>query len=486
MPLPVIGNLLDLSFDQFWLRVSKWADMYGDLVYLRVFGQGILFLNSFEAAVDLLDKSGAAYAGRPLTVMCGKLCGCENITAFAQYGPEFRRHRRLMQHALGAGNIQGYRPLIMEETHFFLQRMAESGQDFVSHIRRYIGGQMFAIVYGHRIVDEKDPYLKRAENVLDLLSNHIASLGAGVWIVDIFPFLKYLPSWFPGAAFKRKASNWRTVIEDCVRLPFERVREDMSSDARTLASYCGVLYNRPAEDIGISRAQYESDIQWTAGTMYVASLDTTLIVLMHFALAMVLYPQVVQKAQAEIDQVVGHERLPTLDDRPALPYIEAILNECLRWGPPIPLALPHRLTKDDTYRGMRIPKNTLVFANVWRMTRDPELFPHPDEFMPERYLNLPADDPEAKQRDPRNTVFGFGRRRCPGATLVESSLWALMACMLATMDFHKATDSSGEPIEPHIEYRDVTLRMPTAFQCDIRPRSDRALELIREAVTAKE
>ncbi|KAI9063681.1 cytochrome P450 [Trametes sanguinea] len=489
-PLPLIGNIFDLTRHQLWLRVSKWADMYltwttGDLVYVHVFGKGFLFLNSYEAVYDLLDKRGAAYAGRPRSVMCSELCGCENINAFAQYGPQFRRHRWLMQHALGPGNIQGYRPLIMAETHLLLQRMSESGKDFMSHIRRwYIGGQTFAIVYGHRIVDENDPYLKRAENILELLSNQVASLGAGVWIVDIFPFLKHLPPWFPGAGFKRKASNWRTEIEACFRLPFERVREDMSNNAR--ASYCGVLLNKPTEDVGIGRAQYESDIQWTAGTMYVASLDTTLTVLMHFVLAMIQYPQVAQKAQAEIDRAVGPDRLPTFDDRPALPYVEAILNECLRWAAPIPLALPHRLTEDDTYRGMRIPKNTLVFANVWRMSRDPELFVNPNEFIPERYLNPPADDTEAKRRDPRNYVFGFGRRRCPGAALAESSLWAVMACMLATMDFNKATDSAGQPIQPLVEYRDVTFRIPTAFPCNIRPRSEHASKLIREAATARE
>jgi cytochrome P450 len=52
---------------------------------------------------------------------------------------------------------------------------------------------------------------------------------------------------------------------------------------------------------------------------------------------MVLYPDVQARARAEIDQVVGHDKIPCLDDRASLPYLDAILHEVLRWYPPAPL-----------------------------------------------------------------------------------------------------------------------------------------------------
>lgn len=55
-----------------------------------------------------------------------------------------------------------------------------------------------------------------------------------------------------------------------------------------------------------------------------------------FLLVMLLHPEVQQRAQQEIDQVIGNDRLPSLQDREALPYVEAILLECLRWYPVIP------------------------------------------------------------------------------------------------------------------------------------------------------
>ena len=85
----------------------------------------------------------------------------------------------------------------------------------------------------------------------------------------------------------------------------------------------------------------------------------------HFILAMILHPEVLAKVQEEMDTVVGHGRLPTFSDRASLPYLESVMSETLRWGVPVPLALPHRLMEDDTFNGYHIPKGTLVFGNVW-------------------------------------------------------------------------------------------------------------------------
>jgi hypothetical protein len=58
-------------------------------------------------------------------------------------------------------------------------------------------------------------------------------------------------------------------------------------------------------------------------------------------LALVLYPQVQRRAQAELDAVIGRDRLPTFDDKPHLPYIEAFCKELLRWKMPLPLGTIH-------------------------------------------------------------------------------------------------------------------------------------------------
>lgn len=82
-------------------------------------------------------------------------------------------------------------------------------------------------------------------------------------------------------------------------------------------------------------------------------------------MAMMLYPEVQRKAQEEIDRVIGIGRLPGPADREKLPYVEAVVKETLRWHPVAPMGLPHASTEDDVYQGYFIPKNSLLFANVW-------------------------------------------------------------------------------------------------------------------------
>ena len=87
-----------------------------------------------------------------------------------------------------------------------------------------------------------------------------------------------------------------------------------------------------------------------------------------FFLAMSLYPEVCKKAQAELLAVVGPDRLPDHPDRPNLPYVNAVIKECLRWQNATPLGMPHAVLADDEYEGHFIPAGAVVFANTWYAT----------------------------------------------------------------------------------------------------------------------
>lgn len=99
-------------------------------------------------------------------------------------------------------------------------------------------------------------------------------------------------------------------------------------------------------------------------------------------MAMILAPEVQKKAQAEIDTVIGPNRLPTLADRGNLPYVNAVVKELLRWHNVAPLGerpsftinhstesfflgVPHAATEDGVINGYFIPKGSLVVANLW-------------------------------------------------------------------------------------------------------------------------
>lgn len=84
-----------------------------------------------------------------------------------------------------------------------------------------------------------------------------------------------------------------------------------------------------------------------------------------FFMAMACYPEVQLKARAELDAVVGPNRLPNFDDRDSLPYLTAVAKECLRWQSVVPLGIPHRSLADDEYKGYFIPAGSAVIANLW-------------------------------------------------------------------------------------------------------------------------
>ncbi|KAG2126009.1 cytochrome P450 [Suillus bovinus] len=521
-PLPIIGNILDITLKELWLTAFKWARTYGPVTHIRIFNQSLVFLNTPKAVFDLLDKRGSIYSDKPHLIMAGELCGCKNMAAFTPYGDRARRQRKLMQKAFGPAVIPRYHGLMEMESRPFLSRLVSSPLQFQEHIRRYAGGLTLLVVYGHQVKSNDDPFLSLAEECVDILANHIAS-GGGIWPVDIFPALKHLPMWFPGASFKRNAQIWKAKMEEFVDRPYEFVKNEIRkgtanpsfvstlleppklsssldaffestipTDDETCPSDCDSSFSSDNTNAAKDTITYDHDheIRWTANSMYSASIDTTITTLSHFILAMVQHPHVLRRAQAELDEVLGSrgdgarssqsvaKRLPTFEDRAKLPYCDAVFTETLRWGVPVPLSLPHRLTQTDTYEGMHIPQGSLVFGNIWAIMRDPALYQDPEVFEPERWL---ADGEEAgKERDPRAFVFGFGRRRCPGTHLVESSIWLLITSMLATLDIRKARDERGVEIEPVVKFENAVFRIPSPFVCDIRPRSEEALRLIME------
>jgi cytochrome P450 len=131
---------------------------------------------------------------------------------------------------------------------------------------------------------------------------------------------------------------------------------------------------------------------------------------MTFFLAMTIFPEVQRQAQKELDRVIGGTRLPVSKDRDNLPYIVAVMKETHRWHLVLPMGLPHTSTEEDTCRGYRIPKGAMLLANSWWFTHDPSVYPDPMAFRPERFLETPTHKPEP---DPRNFIFGYGRRICP-------------------------------------------------------------------------
>lgn len=105
---------------------------------------------------------------------------------------------------------------------------------------------------------------------------------------------------------------------------------------------------------------------------------------------------------------------------------------------------------DDEYNGYRIPAGTILHPNIWSMTHNDEMYPEPFQFKPERFLGL--NEERAKEIDPRNFIFGFGRRVCVGQFFADQQIWLVIASLIAAFDIKKAKDEFGKEITPIPNY----------------------------------
>lgn len=280
----------------------------------------------------------------------------------------------------------------------------------------------------------------------------------------------------PGAKFKRQAKDWKKLADAMVDEPFEMTKERIKSG---MAEPCFItLELEDSADQSIDPG-YTNMVKHVAAMPYIAGSDTTATTTASFFLAMMLRPEIQRKAQVQLDNVVGPNRLPQFSDRQYLTYIDCIIWEVLRWKPNTPIGLAHFSVKDDVYEGNLIPKGTTIFPNVWSIVHDEEAYPDPSAFCPDRFED-PKRNSELGINPLPDAVFGFGRRACPGRGIAFDTLWIMAASVLAVFNISKAVEADGTVIEPDTEYTTGLISRPKPFQCSLVPRLEGARELIRQ------
>ncbi|KAF9562476.1 cytochrome P450 [Agrocybe pediades] len=462
------GNLHQIPRTHFWLTFRTWAMEYGPIVYFRVFNNRTIVLNSGKATLDLLESRSAIYSDRPISWMGGELAGRNRtvfLTGFADY--RFKLFRRLLQTGLNPRTSKSYRPIQVQETQVLLQNLLTAPEDFMVHIRRNAVAIILKVAYGYQVESNDDTLVRLIEDGF-ILSSTINVPGK-FW-VEFFPILRFLPDWFPGAGFKKKARSVGKELSRVEYIPFDWARQEIEKGSYVESFVSKHTVVQGGEDLD---AETLENIKWTAAALYVGGGDTTVSALTSFMYLMAMNPEIQKRAQAYVDQV-AQGRLPTLDDYASLPYIVALIKEILRWAPVAPVGIPHRVMEDDVYQNYFIPKGTRIIANIWAITHDEEIYPDPFTFDPSRHL---GSNP---QPDPFKFVFGFGRRACPGAHLAEMSLFLSIVNILAVFDISKPVGRDGKEYEPEIEWTGGITMHIKPFPCTIKPRSQDHVMLLNQ------
>ncbi|KAH8107960.1 cytochrome P450 monooxygenase [Cristinia sonorae] len=474
-PLPVIGNVHQMPLEFQEKAFHEWGKIYGgDVIYTKIFQRSMVVLNSLQAARDLMEKRSSNYSSRPTFIFMCELLGWDTLTLMS-YGNRSRKMRKWIQDTFQKKEaLASYHHVQMREVGRVLARLLVKPEEFPTHFTTFSASMLMEITYGHRVANDDDFYVRVADRAIEATAK---GGGMGSTLVDFFPILKYYPLWLPGSQFKRMAARTRELVQSMINAPYDMVKQRLESGA--WPSMIGHLVEQHLHDGEIS-AEDEADIRGVGATIYSAGTETTATVMSIFILAMVREPDVYAKMQAEMEKFVGFERLPDLEDRQHLPYLNAVIKELYRWQPPSPLGLPHMVTNDDEYRGCRIPGQAMLISNIWSMSRDESLYPNPEKFDPERYLDPNIPPSKEELMDPKNIVFGFGRRACPGKEFADTGIYLMVSHIVATMSIAKATEANGQEITPPAEFEGGASRRPKPFKCVILPRSSKAVDLIRQ------
>ncbi|KIJ64047.1 hypothetical protein HYDPIDRAFT_112573 [Hydnomerulius pinastri MD-312] len=453
-PVPFIGNIIGMDVDAPYITYAEWAKMYGDLLYTYLLNQEIIVISSEKIAIELLDKRSVKYSDRPV-VATADMFGFGWTTSLARYGPRLKLHRKIFHQTFLANTVASYRPKLLQKAYGMLLHVLQDQDNYAAHIETFTASVVMAVTYGYD-ASPGDPLVKTMKYATDTFLAVATPERAALF--GAFPILKSLPSWFPFMSFKREAAECKKSIARAIEEPYEFVKrsidEGTASQSMVSDAISNFLVGDDAKDPALVQVIKES-----SATVYGAAVETTNSTILVFLYLMALHPEVQARAQAEIDSVVGTERLPDFHDQPSLPYVEAIIRETMRWNPVTPV-LPHATSEDDVYNGYYIPKGATVLMNLWAMSRNEEMYPNPSVFLPERFLNNDGTLTD----DNVSWIFGFGRRICPGRYMGRASLWAAMVCILA---FFRVERPKGSK---EVKWTKGLTSHPLPFECSFIPR----------------
>ncbi|KIK57867.1 hypothetical protein GYMLUDRAFT_736512 [Collybiopsis luxurians FD-317 M1] len=532
--LPLVGNVLNAPSSFEWVKYAEWAKEYdSELIFLRVFGTGMLALSSREDAEELLEKRSAIYSNRytlyiiiskipslpmmlfyrPSIPMMDIIGNSEVVVPVMPYCEHWKECRKLFHREVEAKTAL-HRPREIAATRRLMKSLCDSeGKNVSSSIwTLWSSDVVLSLAYGIEVLPENDPFVKIANEA----ANSFAMAGQpGSFLVNTLPVLRHIPAWLPGAGFQRKAAQWRKSIYALAEVPFDTVRARLALGHDVQSSIASRMIPTLNNDNPETFEKASTTLCHALANIFAAGPDIA-VAMETFLLAMVTYPSVAKDAQNAIDRAIQSTAFPTFEDitDQKIPYLDALVSEVLRWNPVAPLAMPHATTADDVYKGYFIPKGTIVMPNVWSMLRDEKVYgARTEEFNPGRFLIEIAEYEGEKRRVVINTdvpypevAFGFGRRKCAGrcmwcfffffsegpcpcnaftcsfTVMAREVLSFAIASVLWGFDIRKATNDKGEVLEPSGKYISGAVCRPEPFECVFKVRSSHVRQLLLESL----
>ncbi|KAF9268871.1 cytochrome P450 [Marasmius fiardii PR-910] len=456
-----------------WQTFKEWHDVYGPVVSFFLAGKPVIVLNTVEAVWDLLEKCGDIYSSRPRNITANQLLSGGMRGIGMPYGPSWRKWRTLQQSALNLHASLRHRPLQTLETSVLLKDLldSEEGQHSPPLLRfPFAISVTFSIAYGRRITDLSDNFVLANQKIeqckcILLITIRIPDVTLDFLNVHLTEHLQRPLQWFRYEIDREKSFADKVYMD-----ALQTVKMQMAQDTAQHSMATHALQKQEEFGLGDMEIAYALSAPWSAGVVTtIGTIEVAILAMLHNQDAM-------KKCQVEIDRVVGRERMPDFNDMDQLPYLQAFTKEAMRWKPLPRTGFPHSVIEDDVYNGMFIPKGSTVWANIAVMMSDPTLFPDPDQFKPERFLDT---------KDPRlanfTIPFGFGRRICPGMHVGLQSVFIVLSRLLWSFDILPIIGSNGKSDIQSLddsEFTTVLICRPANLKYRVLPRHPGVPELI--------
>ena len=210
--------------------------------------------------------------------------------------------------------------------------------------------------------------------------DQIVKLAGTAGFKNIVKVLRLLPSKANEILAKAK-NDFMAIVDGHIQR--RKATYDMGKTKCLIDVYSKKVYNN--EDLGPH--VHDETVAKTVAALYMAGTDTSSFQILWVLVYLLRHPQVMRKVRNEIDEVVGRDRLPTMDDQTDMPFTQAVINECMRLCAPVPMGVMHAASDDTTLMGYTIPKGTLFMANLWGIHNDPDTWKEPHKFNPARFLD---------------------------------------------------------------------------------------------------
>ncbi|OJJ96367.1 hypothetical protein ASPACDRAFT_54706 [Aspergillus aculeatus ATCC 16872] len=483
---PLIGIGLDLPARPRVL-LSRWRTQFGDTFKVRVGWYNWVFFNSPDAVKEVFDRQAAVTSGKPPLPIAQEYCLRGDGILPMTYSTKWKRLHALLKQLLNAKASAAFIPSQEFEIKQLLWDLSASAgkpssTDFYMHIRRMTFSIVMTSAYGQRIPQWDCQEVRDVYGNMRMLS---IILSPGMFWIDVFPALNWLPRFlFP---------SWPKAKLMAAKMHDNKMRHWNHLKARIAAGNAPDCFARDLMESSNYREHElaEETVSWLASAVPEAGAETTASALNGMIRYLAMFPEAQARAHEEVTRVLGDgPRLATLADEPAMPYIRAVIKETLRLCPVATTGLRRMADGDVHYRDYRIPRGTILLANLNALHWDPDRFPDPFSFRPERYLDshplrsaVYAAGGDVHARD--HFTFGAGRRICPGIHLAENGLFLAVANLIWAYEFRLPLDEkTGQEMPLDIgdeAFMEGAIRVPKPYAIRILARNPARSALIQES-----